>query len=65
MMGISDRYVSADFGGRLVMRKELQRLQGILDGFPTTAAQDAALQQCEHSTVPSSSLLTELQSTFC
>ncbi len=34
-----------DIGGRLVMRKELQRLQGILRSFTTTAAQDAALLQ--------------------
>ena len=34
-----------DIGGRLVTRKELQRLQGILRSFTTTAAQDAALLQ--------------------
>ena len=34
-------------GGRLVSRKELQRLQGILDSFATTAAQDDAILQGE------------------
>ena len=37
----------ADLGGRLVTRQELQRLQGILDSFPTTVAQDAAVLQGE------------------
>ena len=37
----------ADLGGRLVTRQELQRLQGILDSFPTTMAQDAAILQGE------------------
>ncbi|CAL5225405.1 g8216 [Coccomyxa viridis] len=36
-----------DLGGRLVTRQELQRLQGILDSFPTTMAQDAAILQEE------------------
>ena len=35
----------ADIGGRLVNRQELRRLQGILDSFSTTVAQDAAVLQ--------------------
>ncbi len=45
----------ADLGGRLVTRQELQRLQGILDSFPTTVAQDAAALQGELVTAASKS----------
>ena len=41
-------FSAAEFGGRLVNKAELARLEDILSSFPTTEAEDAKLLEGMH-----------------